>query len=155
MEEKFPEIQMAAFLYVCVCLVLFVFFCFSFLCIDSCPCVNCLWMCLHLPSASIQPLFVFLFFFWSDSWQTCSKGGEGFFWGVRKRLFDSVFFFFFFCQMAKNIRKRTFLCLADVAGGGRWCLSEQAQWGRDIGTGRGNGKVVCFHRLQGETVTRE
>lgn len=30
MEEKFPEIQMAAFLYVCVCLVLFVFFVFHF-----------------------------------------------------------------------------------------------------------------------------
>lgn len=41
------------------------------------------------------------------------RGGN--FGGVRKRLFDSVFFY----QKAKNIRKRTFLCLTDVAGGGR------------------------------------
>lgn len=41
--------------------------------------------------------------------------GWGDFFGIRKRLFDSVFFY----QKAKNIRKRTYLCLADVAGGGR------------------------------------
>lgn len=28
-------------------------------------------------------------------------------------------------------------------------------WGHDLGTGRGNGKVVCFHSLQQETRTRE
>lgn len=38
--------------------------------------------------------------------------------------------------------------------GGDVCHSRRS-WGHNIGTGRGNGIVVCFHRLQGETRTRE
>ncbi len=91
-------------------------------------CISC--MCVQPLPHSIQLLFC-------DGRRTCSEEGEGFL--VRKRLFDSRNSGSSFCQKAKNIRKRTFLCLADVVG--EVCPGTRG----DTGKGRGKGKAVCFH----------
>lgn len=57
--------------------------------------------------------------------------------------------YFPFSAKSKNIRERTFLCLADVAGEVGSVRAGTGVWEHNIGSGRGNGKVVCFHRLQG------
>lgn len=91
--------------------------------INVCACLFCfffvnlfLLMCELLlgrppPPRCFNPATVFLA---TAGRRAATEKGEGGL-GIRKRLFDSVFFY----QKAKNIRKRTYLCLADVAGGGR------------------------------------
>lgn len=54
----------------------------------------------------------------------------------------------FFCQKAKNIRKRTFLCVADVEEEVGSVLAH----GGDTGTGRGKGREGCLFPL---TVCRD
>lgn len=69
----------------------------------------------------------------------------------------TLFLFFFFNQKLKILEKGRSCAsqmLQEEEEGGDVCQSRHS-WGHDIGTARGNGKVVCFHRLQGETRTRE
>lgn len=112
----------------------FCVFVFTFVCINLCLCVHLLCMC-PTPPHSIHLLFC-------DGWQTCSEEGEGSL--IRKYLFDSRNPGSFFCQKAKNIRKRTFLCVAYVVGE----VGHGGTWGREEEKGR---LSISTDSLQGYT----